>query len=48
MLFNFYISTKVSDNWQFELPTIDENFAFRFLSTLEHEATGWMVLAHDF
>ena len=36
-----YISTKVPDNFQFELPNIDENFVFNFLSTLDvSKATG--------
>ena len=36
-----YISSKVPDNFQFELPNIDENFVFNFLSTLDvSKATG--------
>ena len=36
-----YISSKVSDNFQFELPNIDENFVLNFLSTLNvSKATG--------
>ena len=36
-----YISSKVPDNFHFELPDIDENFVFKFLSTLDvAKATG--------
>ena len=36
-----YISSKVPDNFQFELPSIVENFVFNFLSTLDvWKATG--------
>ena len=36
-----YINSKVPDTFQFELPNIDENFVFNFLSTLDvSKATG--------